>query len=146
MRIVGLDVGSKKHSFCEVLDQRVVKRMTARGLSELEEVLGAKTGSARIALEACREAWYIASVLRGWGHEVVLVDTTRVRQLGIGAHGRKTDRIDAEVLAHALEARRIPVAHLLSPRRQELRYELGVRHALVDTRAHYVTTVRHLCL
>jgi transposase len=145
MRIVGLDVGSKKHSFCEVRDQRVIKRMTARGLGELEEVLGAQTSAARVALEACREAWHIASVLRSWGHEVVLVDTTRVRQLGIGAHGRKTDRIDAEVLAHALEARRIPIAHLLSPQRQELRYELGVRHALVETRAQYVTSVRHMC-
>jgi hypothetical protein len=28
-----------------------------------------------------------------------VVDTTRVRQLGIGQHKRKNDRIDAEVLA-----------------------------------------------
>lgn len=145
MRSVGLDVGSKKHSFCEVKDGRVVRRVTARGLSELRDVLGPETGSARIALEACREAWHIASVLRGWDNEVLLVDTTRVRQLGIGAHGRKTDRIDAEVLAHEVEAGRVPIAHLLSPERQELRYELGVRHALVDTRAQYVTRVRHIC-
>jgi transposase len=33
---------------------------------------------------------------------------------------------------------------LLSPHRQELRRELGVRRALVETRAQYVTTIRGL--
>jgi transposase len=56
---------------------------------------------------------------------VVLVDTTRSRRLGIGQHGRKTDRIDAETLARALEERRIPQAHVLSPARRELRRVLG---------------------
>lgn len=73
-----------------------------------------------------------------------MIDTTRVRQLGIGAHGRKTDRIDAEVLAFAVEHGRLPQAHLLSPERQQMRYELGVRRALVETRASYVTMVRHI--
>jgi transposase len=145
MRIVGLDVGSKKYSLCEVKDGRVVQRVTTRSVSDLKEVLGPSSAPARIAIEACREAWHIAAVLEGWGHEVVLIDTTRVRQLGIGAHGRKTDRIDAEVLARALESGRVPVAHMLSPERQALRYELGVRHQLVETRAEYVTTVRHIC-
>jgi transposase len=79
-----------------------------------------------------------------WGNEVVLVDTTRSRQLGIGQHGRKTDRIDAETLARALEVGRIPAAHVLSPKRRELRRVLGVRRALVEARAQLVTTVRGL--
>jgi transposase len=74
----------------------------------------------------------------------VLVDTTRSRQLGIGQHGRKTDRIDAEVLARALEAGRIPAAHVLSPKRRELRRVLGVRRTLVEARAQLATTVRGL--
>jgi transposase len=73
-----------------------------------------------------------------------MVDTTRSRQLGIGQHGRKTDRIDAETLARALEVGRIPVAHLLSPKRRELRRALGVRRALVESRAQLVTTIRGL--
>jgi len=73
-----------------------------------------------------------------------LVDTTRSRQLGIGQHRRKTDRIDAETLARALEAGRIPLAHVLSPKRRELRRVLGVRRALVEARAQFVTTVRGL--
>jgi len=139
-----LDLGAKKYSFCEVKDGRVVQRATCRSMSELKEFLGPSRAAARVAIEACRDAWYVASVLRSWGHEVVLIDTTRSRQLGIGAHGRKTDRIDAEVLALALEAGRIPIAHLLSAARQQMRYELGVRRALVETRAKYVMMVRHI--
>ena len=144
MRSVGLDLGSKKYSLCEVAEGRVVKRETCHGMAALQKVLGPETAPARVAIEACRETWHLASVLRAWGHEPIIIDTTRVRQLGIGAHGRKTDRIDAEVLAEALAANRIPVAHLLSPGRQQMRYELGIRSALVEARAKYVGMVRHI--
>jgi transposase len=95
-----------------------------------------------VAFEACREGWYVADRLTAWGHEPVMVDTTRVKQLGIGHHGRKNDRIDAEVLATALLSGRIPQAHILSPARQKLRLVLSVRRSLVETRAQYITSVR----
>src|SRR6185436_8122540 len=82
--------------------------------------------------------------LTRWGNEVLLVDTTRVRQLGVGEHGRKTDRIDAEILAKAVEKGSLPKAHLLSKPRQQLRLELSVRRTLVETRSQYVTTIRGL--
>jgi transposase len=46
------------------------------------------------------------------------------------------------MLARALEEGRLPKAHLLTPARQQLRFELGVRRALVETRSQYVTTIR----
>jgi transposase len=144
MRSVGLDLGAKKISFCEVDGGRVVTRRTVSSLAELEDVLGPKTPPARVAIEACREAWHVHDVLTGWGHGVQMVDTTRVGKLGIGQHGRKTDRIDAEVLARAVESGHVPRAHVLSPARRELRMQLSVRRALVETRAQYVTTVRGL--
>jgi transposase len=97
-----------------------------------------------VAIEACREAWHVHDQLRAWGHDVLLVDTTRARQIGIRQHGRKTDRIDAEVLARAVELGGIPMAHVLSPARRELRDVLAVRRALVEARAQYITTVRGL--
>jgi transposase len=106
--------------------------------------LGPEQAAATVAIEACREAWHVHEVLVEWGNEVVLVDTTRSRQLGIGQHGRKTDRIDAEALARALEVGRIPTAHVLSPERRALRRVLSVRRALVESRAQLVTTVRGL--
>jgi len=73
-----------------------------------------------------------------------MLDTTRVRQIGVGQHKRKNDPIDAEAMARAVEAGRIPEAHVLSPERRALRAQLSVRGALVDTRTQYVTTARGL--
>lgn len=144
MRSVALDLGTKKIAFCEVKNGCVVGRRTVRSLSELMDLVGPDTPPARVAVEACREAWHVRDQLVSWGHEVLLVDTTRVGKLGIGQHGRKTDRVDAEVLARAVESGHIPVAHVLSPERRELRMQLSVRRALIETRSQYVTTVRGL--
>lgn len=111
----------------------------------MRDVLGPGTGRAKVAIEACREAWHVHDVLTNWGHSVQLVDTTRTRQIGLRQHGKKTDRIDAELLARAVEQGGIPLAHVLSPARRELRDQLAVRRALVETRAQYITTIRGLC-
>jgi transposase len=139
-----LDLGVKVISYCEVAADAVVQRANVSSVESLESLLGPKAPAARVAIEACREAWFVHAKLTEWGNDVLLVDTTRSRQLGIGQHRRKTDRIDAEVLARAVERGGIPLAHVLSPHRQELRRQLGVRRALVETRSQYVTTVRGL--
>lgn len=144
MRNVALDLGARKIAFCEVAEGRVVARRTVVALSSLADLLGPGTATARVAVEACREAWHVRDQLTAWGHEVLLVDTTRVAKLGIGQHGRKTDRVDAEVLARAVESGHIPQAHVLSPDRRELRMQLSVRRALIETRSQYVTTIRGL--
>jgi transposase len=143
MRSVALDLG-RKITFCEVADEKVVRRGTVGSFRELERLLGPRTAPARVAIEACREVWHVERRLREWGHEPLVVDTTRVKQLGVGQHKRKTDRIDAEVLARAVETGGIPLAHVLSAHRQALRMQLSVRRGLVETRANYVTMVRGL--
>jgi transposase len=143
MRTVALDLGSKI-SFCEVKDGQVVQRATVQGVSGLLELLGPNTSPARVAFEACREAWAVHDQLEAWGHEPLMLDTTRIRQLGVGQHKRKNDRIDAETMARALEVGRVPLAHVLSPKRRELRLQLSVRRSLVATRAEYITQIRGL--
>jgi len=142
MRSVGLDLGKKEVSYCEVRDGVAVVRRTVRSLRELKDLLGPTSSPATVAIEACREAWHVYDVLTKDGHKVLLVDTTRVKQLGVGHHGRKRDRIDAEVLARAVERGHIPLAHVLSPHRRELRDKLNTRRLLVETRASFVTTIR----
>jgi transposase len=144
MRKVALDLAAKKITYCEVRNGQVVQRATVTAIDSLRSLLGPEQAPARVAIEACREAWYVHDVLSSWRNEVLLVDTTRSKQMGIGQHGRKTDRIDAEVLARAVERGGIPVAHVLSPQRRELRRQLGVRRALVESRSQLVTTVRGL--
>jgi transposase len=142
MRSVGLDLGKKEIAYCEVQHGKVVGRRTARGLDELEDVLGPQSPPATVAIEACREAWHVHDMLTKHGHKVLLIDTTRVKQLGVGHHGRKRDSIDAEVIAFAVDRRQIPEAHLLSPHRRQLREKIHARRALVETRATYTTMMR----
>ncbi len=144
MRTVALDLGKRKTTLSEVHDGAVVARRTVRRISELHRDLGTQAPPARVAIEACRDAWAVHDLLTQWGNEVVVVDTTRVRQLGVGRHGKKNDRIDADILALALEEGRIPKAHVLSPRARKVRELLTVREMLVSTRARYVTQCRAL--
>jgi hypothetical protein len=135
MRTVALDLGTKKTAYCEIAKGVVVQRATVSSVAGLEPLLGPTTVPARLAVEACREAWFVHAVLSQWGNDVLLVDTTRRAMIGVGQHGRKTDRLDAEALARAIEEGRLPLARLLSPHRQELRRQLAVRRALVEARS-----------
>src|SRR5258708_13943147 len=83
MRCVALDLSASKIDFCELsVDGTVKKKGATTSLNGLEKLLGPNTVKARVAFEACREAWHVASKLTEWGHEPVLVDTTRATQLG----------------------------------------------------------------
>jgi transposase len=144
MRSVGLDLGVRHIAYCEVADGKVVDRCTVRSLSQLASRIGPDTPPARVAFEACREGWHVHDKLAEWGHEPHMLDTTRVRQIGVGQHSRKNDPIDAEAIGRAVDAGRLPEAHVLSPERRALRAQLSVRWALVETRAQYVTTIRGL--
>ncbi len=142
MRKIALDLGAKKTSFCEIDNGKIIKRGTMRGLGDLFKYLGANGPKATVAFEACRVGWHLATRLQQLGHEPVMIDTTRVKLLGIGLHGRKTDEIDAELIAHALDQKRLPKAHILSPHRQSIRLQQTVRRSLVETRAQYMALTR----
>jgi transposase len=144
MRRIGLDLGARHIAFCEVAEGVVVERASVRGFGELASRLGPKTTPARVAFEACREGWHVHDMLVKWGKEPVMLDTTRVRALGVGQHGRKNDALDAEAIARALDSGSVPVAHVLSPQRRWLRAKLSVRGELVDVRARHVTILRGL--
>jgi transposase len=113
-------------------------------LGELVDLLGPETAPARVGFEACREGWHVHDTLEQWGHQPLMLDTTRIKQIGVGLHDRKNDAIDAEQIAMAVDVGRVPLAHVLSPARRELRALLSVRSELVDTRARQVTTIRGL--
>jgi len=142
-RYVGLDIGNKIE-LCELVDGTVTRRASLKTETDLGRLLGPDTKPALVVFEACRIGWHLYDLLTGWGHTVWMADTTRARQMGIGQHKRKNDRIDAEVLARAGESGRVPRAHILSYDSQQLRARLQVRENLVEMRARAVTAVRGL--
>ncbi len=144
MRSVGLDLGARHIAYCEVRAGQVVDRVAVTRLEELASRLGKGTAPACVAFEAAREAWHVHDVLTQWGHQAKIVDTTRLKTIGVGQHKRKNDAIDAEHIAMAVDHGRIPEAHVLSPARRQLRKQLSIRQALVETRSQYVVTIRGL--
>jgi hypothetical protein len=96
MRSVGLDLGARHIAYCEVRAGQVVDRVAVTRLEELASRLGNGTAPACVAFEAAREAWHVHDVLTQWGHQPKIVDTTRLKTIGVGQHKRKNDAIDAE--------------------------------------------------
>jgi hypothetical protein len=76
MRSVGLDLGTRKISYCSIDEDDAVHRGTVASLDDLAALLGPGTGPARIAFEACREAWHVHATLTDWGQTPLLIDTT----------------------------------------------------------------------
>jgi transposase len=143
MRTVALDLGKNAIDWCEVREGRVVGRGRVPSLTALEGVVGPATEPAVVGFEACREARHVHDVLRSWGQTPRVFDTTRVRRLaGIGEHGRKNDRLDAEKLALALERGTAAYAHVLSDDARKLRELQEVHRALVDARKQAIIHAR----
>jgi transposase len=145
MRTIALDLGKNSIDWCEVKAGQVLARGRVPRLDVLESIVGAGTGPAVVGFEACRESRHVYDVIVSWGQTPRLFDTTRVRRLaGVGEHGRKNDRLDAEKLALALERGHAAFAHVLSDDARELRELQEVHRALVNARKNAVIHARGL--
>jgi len=144
MRTIALDVHKEKIVLCEVSKGKVVVRASGRRLDDLKNHIGPDTPGAKIAFEACRSAWFLHDCLEKWGHVPIILDTTRIRMIGVGQHRRKNDEIDAEAMARALEKGYVFAAHVLSPQRREVRRLLAIRFGFVSARTQYINIVRGL--
>jgi hypothetical protein len=99
---IGIDLGKKRSDVCVMsavttVSERFKCDTTRATLTERF----ARRPTAQIAIEACRSSGWVHELLTGLCHTVVVVDTSRVRQIGVGHGRRKTDRRDAEALARS---------------------------------------------
>ena len=143
MKKVGIDLG-KKQSDCCVFDESgmIVERFQVRTRRDaLSERFGRRE-KCLVGIESSRDAGWIHEHLTSLGHEVMVLDTTRSRAIGIGAGRRKTDRRDAEAIGRALVSGLAKPAHVLSRQRRRLRDALWGREKLVQMRTRLVTMLR----
>jgi len=143
MEFVGMDLGKRQSDVCFV-DERgnVLERIKIRTCRESMTKHFTKRGALRIAFESCRDAGWVYDHLCRLGFDVVVVDTSRARTIGIGLGRRKTDRRDAEFLARALVSGMAPRAHVMSQDTRKLRDIMIARDQLVRIRTRLVTTMR----
>lgn len=146
MHYCGLDVSQKStHVYVEDGQGRRVKRAVVPTTPEgLEEAIArlVKRGL-QVAIEAGNQTAWIVDLLRELGATVHVVHPLKVKL--IAESKRKTDRVDAQLLAHLLRIGGLPEpVHIPSWRSRELRGVLVARRQLVRMRTQALNVVRGL--
>lgn len=142
---IGLDLGDRSSTFC-VLDDigDVVGEGKVKTTRVALEQQFANLAPARVALEAGTHSGWISRLIESYGHEVVVANPRKVRQ--IYESDRKNDRSDAHILARL--ARFDPT--LLAPihhRNAQMQADLALvraRDTLVTARTKCINSMRGL--
>ncbi len=101
MNCIGINLGKVHLQICEISDAGEIweKRIRTERL-RIAEVLGERC-RARILIEACTDSEWVARLLEGLGHEVIVADPNFAPMYARRCRQVKTDRRDALALAHA---------------------------------------------
>jgi hypothetical protein len=83
----------------------------------------------------------VARCLEELGHELVVADPNFAAMYATRSRRVKTDRRDARTLAEACKLGAYRPAHRTSDRQRQVRAQLAVREALVQTRSRYISLV-----
>src|ERR1043166_3896377 len=146
MHYCGLDVSTKStHLYIENSQGRRVKRTvvptTPEGLTTALEAYARR--GLRVAVEAGGHTAWICDVLRELRIGVHVVHPLKVKW--IAESKKKTDPVDAQLLAYLLRIEALPEpVHIPSPRSRQVRGLLVARRQLVRMRTRLINVVRGL--
>ena len=144
MDTIGLDLHKRETQICSIAkDGTVTEQRIATTPERFRAALGNRP-PARMLLEASTESEWVAQLLEGLGHEVIVADPNFAPMYATRRRRVKTDRRDARTLAEALRLGAYRVAHRVSAERRHIRAELAVREALVRTRTRYIALAKAL--
>lgn len=141
MEHIAIDLGGRESQICvraadgEVMFERRCATKT------LGKYLSSRPKS-RVIVETCSEAFGIAELAMGSGHEVRVVPATLVRSLGVGARGTKTDRRDARILSEVSCRIDLPSVHVPGQESRRRKSMCGVRDSLVRARTQLSNCIR----
>ncbi len=141
MEHIAIDVGGRKSYV--VIRSAQGEVMMSRSVET--DALGAfleKRSRSRVLLETCAESFAIADEAIALGHDVRVLPSDKVRILGVGHHGKKTDRRDAEALSQASVMTDLKGVHIPSAQSRQLKAKLAARDALVSCRVVLMNTCR----
>jgi len=140
MRIIRIGLDTAKHVFqvhgVDENEQPVLRRQIRR--SEMEKFFG-KLAPTRIGLEACGASHHWARVLRGLGHEVVLLPPQYIKPY---VKRGKNDAIDAAAIGEAMSRPGMRFVPVKSAEQQGALMLLKVRDLLVKQRTMLINAIR----
>ena len=124
MKYVGIDLHKKTISGCVVVKERGKKRVAARKRLECRDEAGIKTwfselGKFEVVVEATASYEWFVKLVEPLAQRVVLAHPKKLRI--IAESKRKSDKLDAQVLAEFLASDEIPLAYRPCPRVREQR-------------------------
>jgi transposase len=140
MTIIRIGLDTSKHVFqihgVDETEQPVLRRQLRRG--EVAKFF-AKLPPTRIGLEACGAAHHGARVLRGLGHEVVLMPPQYIKAY---VKRGKNDAIDAEAMCEAMSRPTMRFVPVKTAEQQAALMMLKVRDLLVKQRTMLINAMR----
>jgi transposase len=140
MTIIRIGLDTSKHVFqvhgVDENEQPVLRRQLRR--SEVEKFF-AKLAPTRIGLEACGASHHWARVLRGLGHEVVLIPPQYIKPY---VKRGKNDAIDAAAICEAMSRPGMSFVPVKSREEQAALMLLKVRDLLLKQRTMLINAIR----
>ena len=114
MKYVGIDLHKKTISGCVVVKERGKKKVAARKRLECRDEAGIKSwfserGNFEVVVEATASYEWFVKLVEPLAHRVVLAHPKKLRI--IAESKRKSDKLDAQVLAEFLASDEIPLAY-----------------------------------
>jgi transposase len=140
MTIIRIGLDTSKHVFqihgVDENEKAVLRRQLRR--SEVEKFF-AKLAPTRIGIEACGASHHWARVLRGLGHEVMLMPPQYIKAY---VKRGKNDAIDAEAICEAMSRPTMRFVPVKTAEQQAALTMLGVRDLLVKQRTMLINAIR----
>jgi len=140
MTIIRVGLDTSKHVFqmhgVDENEQPVLRRQIRRGAVEK---FFAKLPSTRIGIEACGASHHWARLLRGLGHEVLLMPPQYIKAY---VKRGKNDKIDAEAICEAMSRPTMRFVPVKTAEQQAALTMLGVRDLLVKQRTMLINAIR----
>lgn len=140
MTIIRIGLDTAKHVFqvhgIDENEEAVVRRRLRR--SEMEKFFS-RLAPTRIGLEACGGSHYWARLLRGLGHEVVLLPPQYIKPY---VKRGKNDANDAEAICEAMSRPGMRFVTVKTAENQAELMLLGVRDLLIKHRTAVINTIR----
>ncbi|MBA2504634.1 MAG: IS110 family transposase [Thermoleophilaceae bacterium] len=138
---VAIDLGGRESQICvrrpdgTIVEQRRLR--TAAVGAFLQD-----RAPARVIVETCSEAFWVADLARASGHDVRVVPATLSPALGVGARRLKTDQRDAQILSEVSCRVDLPSVHIPSAPARAAKTVCGLRDGLVRSRTLLINSVR----
>jgi transposase len=138
MQSIGIDLGAAQSDVAMIATQgsKIVRHKLKT--KELGMWLRRQEPS-RVVMESCTQSRAVAQLAMQANHEAIVIPAHIVRSFGVARRGIKTDKKDAEALAHAgLRNQDLPSVYIRPAKEEERKELVSARALLIENRTRIV--------